>query len=85
MPYVTSIERDAKNEGREEGREEGCREGCTNILMRQLSLKRDSLPDDIRGKVQQLPFEQCLSLGDAMLDFESLDDLQAWLRLNPTP
>ena len=32
MPYVTSFERFAKEEGREEGREEGLKEGIRTVL-----------------------------------------------------
>jgi hypothetical protein len=39
MPYVTSIERLAKEEGREEGREEGKREGLLAGIETSLGLK----------------------------------------------
>ena len=82
MPYVTSIERNAEARGLEEGREEGRSQGRVMLLLRQLTRTCGELPDSERSQVQRLSLEQCESLGDALFDFESLDDLQDWLRLS---
>ena len=76
MPYVTSIERLAKEEGFERGREQG----TATLLLRILSRQCGSLPEDVQQQVRQLKLEQSQNLGEALLDFRSLDDLRIWLK-----
>ena len=76
MPYVTSIERLAKEEGFERGREQG----TATLLLRILSRQCGSLPDDVEKQIRQLKLEQSQNLGEALLDFRSLDDLRIWLK-----
>ncbi len=88
MPYVTSVERLAKEEGREVGREEGVEEGIVkgreqgsaSLLLRQLTRLCGILPEEIEQEVRQLSLEQCQDLGEALLDFHSLLDLKNWLK-----
>ena len=84
MPYVTSIERLAKEEGREEGREEGLEkgreQGSATLLLRILTRQCGHLPEDIQQQIRQLKLEQSQNLGEALLDFKSLDDLNIWLK-----
>jgi len=71
MPYVTSIERNAEERGREQG--------SVTLLLRQLTRLCGSLPADVEQQIGQLALPQSQSLGEALLDFQSLDDLQKWL------
>ena len=71
MPYVTSVERIA--EARGEAR------GAASVLLRMLAKIHASLPEDVTERIRKLPLPQIEALGEAMLDFRSLDDLQDWL------
>ena len=76
MPYVTSIERLAKEDGRVEGREQG----TATLLLRILTRQCGPLPEGIQQQIHQLKLEQSQNLGEALLDFKSLDDLRIWLK-----
>ena len=71
MPFVTSVERIAKAEGRAEG-------GAT-VLLKHLSKRWGRLPEETQQQIQRLRIEELADLGEAMLDFRSLHDLQTWL------
>jgi hypothetical protein len=75
MPYVTSVERIAEARGRAEG-------GAT-ILLQQLAKLCGPLPQEVEGRVRQLPLEGLAALGEAVLDFGSLQDLLTWLDAHP--
>jgi hypothetical protein len=75
MPYVTSVERIAKSEGRSEGRAEG---GAT-LLLKQLCKRWGEIPASIREQIQALQIEQLFELGEAVLDFHTIQDLEDWL------
>jgi predicted transposase/invertase (TIGR01784 family) len=72
--------------GREKGREEGREEERElslqrqrSLLLRQLTRRLGELGESLGDRVQSLPFEQLEELGEALLDFESLADLEQWL------
>ncbi|NCJ06716.1 DUF4351 domain-containing protein, partial [Synechococcales cyanobacterium C] len=71
----TRLYRDIKEEGREEGREEGER----LLVLRLLSRRVGELPQEARSQVEALSLEQLENLGEALLDFTSLADLEAWI------
>ena len=71
----THVYREIKQEGREEGREDEARA----LVLRLLSRRVGELPQDVRSHVEALSVEQLEDLGEALLDFTSLDDLQTWL------
>jgi predicted transposase YdaD len=66
--------REAKEEGREEGREEGERV----LILRQLTKKVGELDQSMRDRVSTLSSEQLELLGEALLDFSAIRDLEAW-------
>ncbi len=82
MPYVTSVERLAKAEGIAEGKAEGIAVGGAMVLLKTLAKLCGPLPKEVQQRVHRLPFEQMSALGESLLDFRSLADLQAWLDAN---
>jgi len=86
MPYVTSVERLAKAEGIAEGKAEGIAEGKAEggatVLVKPLTKLCGPLPDDVQERIRRLSIDQLSALGEAIFDFRSLDDLQAWLAAN---
>lgn len=74
----TRVYREIKEEGREEGREE-TREATANIIVRLLTKRFGEIPQDVRSLVAGLPLPMLEALAEALLDFTSVADLQAWL------
>jgi Domain of unknown function (DUF4351) len=74
MPYITSVEKI----GFERGRQEGER-AERSLVLRQLSRRVGTLPEAIQAQVIALPLDQLESLGEALLDFTNLADLEEWL------
>ena len=78
MPYITSVERLAKAEGKAEG----IAEGGAAVLLKQLTKLCGPLPDEVQERIHHLSIQQLAALGEALLDFRSLADLQSWLDAN---
>ena len=70
----TRVYREIKEEGREEGRE-----ATANIITRQLRKRLGELPQEVRSVILGLSLSMLEELGEALLDFTSVADLQAWL------
>jgi predicted transposase YdaD len=49
------------------------------LVMRLLRRKVGTVPPVLQLKIQSLPLMQVENLGEALLDFSSLTDLEAWL------
>jgi hypothetical protein len=73
MPYVTSIERRARQEGREEGIEKGERREAARMLRRQLIRRFGPLPERIEQKLSSARTEQIEEWGEALMDADSLN------------
>jgi hypothetical protein len=85
MPYITSVQKIGEEIGFERGLQEGQQQGERTLILRQLTRQVGKLPAATRKKVEALPLAQLEALGEALLDFSSLADLQTWLKNNPTP
>ncbi len=53
-------------------------EGEKSLVLRQLARRVGELPQDMRQKVESLSLEQLENLGEALLDFSGMSDLDAW-------
>lgn len=67
-------------EAKEEGREEGKVEGERKVVLRLLNRRVGNIPDAFLSQIQELSVEQLEALGDALLDFSTLADLERWLQ-----
>jgi predicted transposase YdaD len=94
----TRVYQEVKEEGRKEGREEGLEEGLEqgieqgieqatiNLVIRLLTKRFGRISQKIRKSISALPLSVVEELSEALLDFQSLDDLQTWLLINtPSP
>ncbi len=70
------IQREIREEALQEGRQE---EGAT-LVLRQLARRLGQITPEVREQIQQLPLAQLEELGEALLDFDSMQDLTAWLQ-----
>ncbi len=62
-----------------EGRQEGKQEGEANLVLRQLNRRIGSISPQLSLKIHSLSVEQLENLGEALLDFQSMGDLEQWL------
>ena len=76
----TRVYQEAKQEGRQEGRQEGKKDEATNLLLRILSKRFGKLGDIYIQNINSLNIEQLESLGEALLDFTDINDLERWLK-----
>ncbi|AFZ56590.1 Rpn family recombination-promoting nuclease/putative transposase [Anabaena cylindrica FACHB-243] len=75
-----SLERSrAYQEIKQEGRQEGLKESALNLVMRLLNKRLGELPEEENNNITQLSLSNLENLGEALLDFTSLQDLQSWL------
>jgi predicted transposase/invertase (TIGR01784 family) len=68
----TRVYQEAKQEGREVE--------ATNLLLRQLSKRFGKLTDSYIQKISNLKIAQLEDLGEALLDFRDINDLDEWLK-----
>ncbi|MDB9521464.1 DUF4351 domain-containing protein [Dolichospermum circinale CS-1225] len=76
----TRVYQEAKQEGRQEGRQEGKKDEATNLLLRILSKRFGKLGDSYIQNINSLNIEQLEKLGEAVLDFTDINDLETWLK-----
>lgn len=62
------------------GEQRGRSEGEKSLILRQLSRRVDTLPATVEAQIQALELQQLEALGEALLDFAELGDLERWLR-----
>ncbi|MEI6330869.1 MAG: Rpn family recombination-promoting nuclease/putative transposase [Pseudanabaena sp. ELA645] len=63
----------------ETAREEGVQDGKSSLLLKQLSRKFGTIPDEIKVPLRKLTPELLDVLSEALFDLESLEDLHNWL------
>jgi hypothetical protein len=78
MPYITTVEQI----GYDRGKAEGKAEGAQLLLLELLQRKLGSISDRTVAQIHALPLEQLTALGNALLDFNELADLDHWLNRN---
>jgi predicted transposase YdaD len=66
-------------EGKEEGRQEGRQEGEATLVLRQLQRRYGALAPRVTEQVTRLSALQLEALGEALLEFRELADLEQWL------
>ncbi|MFM7426883.1 MAG: Rpn family recombination-promoting nuclease/putative transposase [Elainella sp.] len=70
-------------EGEQRGRQEGRQEERQSLILKLLTRRVGDLPPDLTTQVQSLSLEQLEALGEALLDFTALSDLEQWLTALP--
>ena len=64
--------------GREEGEIQGRKQGLLIIILKQLTHKFGNLPPKLHTRIARLQIPRLESLAEAILDFESVADLELW-------
>jgi Domain of unknown function (DUF4351) len=80
VTYVTNVERFGIEKGIEQGIEQGAVQEARSLILRLLTRRIGKVSPTIRSQIQALSRTQLESLGEALLDFTSVEDLQAWIR-----
>ncbi|MEI6444005.1 MAG: DUF4351 domain-containing protein [Nostocales cyanobacterium ELA583] len=74
---------EGEREGRQEGEREGRQEGEQQIILRLLNRRFGQLEISLIEQIQRLSTDELESLGDVLLDFSNISDLEVWLREKP--
>ena len=82
MEIVTSWMERGLEQGRQEGRQEGL-DHERKLVLRQLRKCLGDLDPAVQQRIESLSTERLDQLGEALFDFRSLADLDAWLQSNP--
>jgi predicted transposase/invertase (TIGR01784 family) len=72
-------------QGQERGLQQGLEQGERLIITKQLIRRFGELPDTVQQQLQQLAIADLDALGEALLDFSSLDDVETWLQAVSNP
>ncbi|MBE9076749.1 Rpn family recombination-promoting nuclease/putative transposase [Romeria aff. gracilis LEGE 07310] len=75
----TRFYQEAKAEGEQIGEQRGRQEEARSLVLRLLSRQVGQLPEQARSRVNSLSLTQLEALGEALLEFSSLSDLETWL------
>ncbi len=74
------IYQEIQQEAKQQGRQEGKQEGEATLVLRLLTRRFGQLTPETQLQIQQLPVTQLEELGEALLDFSSMQDLTDWLQ-----
>ncbi|MEO0948881.1 MAG: DUF4351 domain-containing protein [Cyanobacteria bacterium J06641_5] len=66
----------------QEGRAEGRAEGEQTLILKQLERKVGLVSPELVSRITSLPIEKLEALGEALLGFETTNDLVSWLQTN---
>jgi predicted transposase/invertase (TIGR01784 family) len=73
------IYQDILAEGEVKGKTQGRVEEAKGLVIRQLTRKLGNISSGLLAKIEALPLERVELLGEDLLDFSSIADLEAWL------
>ena len=79
MSYITSVEEIGYDRGLNDGKTEGKVEEAQSLILRLLNRKLGVLPDRTIDRINKLSITRLESLGEALLDFNTIEDLTTWL------
>lgn len=71
---------DIFQKGEQRGVEQGAEQGARKVAIRLLEQQLGDLSGTARQQIEQLKLEQIESLCEALLDFQTKDDLNRWLK-----
>lgn len=79
--YLETVEA-IRQEARQEGEARGQMMGQQVLVVRLLDRQVGKISDEMTAAIKSLSTTQLESLGEALLDFEAINDLQKWLQQN---
>jgi Domain of unknown function (DUF4351) len=82
LEKIQAAELVGEQRGKAEGNTQGRVEEARGLVIRQLTRKLGTVGSPLLEKIQSLPLEQVELLGEDLLDFTSIDNLEQWLSQN---
>ena len=79
-PWYNEILKEGLQKGLQEGRQEGRQEGQRKIILLLLNHKFDGIESPVVERINRLSLEQLEAMGESLLDFRQISDLEAWLK-----
>jgi predicted transposase YdaD len=87
-PWYQEILKEGLEQGRQEGMQQGLQQGLqqgrqeaeVQLVWRLLNRRLGNLDPSLEQQIRRLSGEQVETLAEALLDFSSVEDLQAWLQ-----
>ncbi|MFM7191563.1 MAG: DUF2887 domain-containing protein [Microcystaceae cyanobacterium] len=70
---------EGRQEGLQAGLQEGLRVGEADLILRQLTRKYGTLTSEVNQQIKTLTIADLGDLGEALLDFVEISDLETWL------
>jgi predicted transposase YdaD len=62
-----------------QGEVKGIQKGETNLVLKLLNRRLEDIPVNLTEQIREMSVEQLENLGEALLDFQSLEALVDWL------
>jgi hypothetical protein len=75
-------EQQTEQRGRAEGEQHGALKEAQSLILRLLTRRISKVPPSLRSQIENLSLVQLEFLGEALLDFANVDDLESWLRVH---
>lgn len=79
LEWEQRVEARGIEQGIERGVEQGVEQGERALILRQLVRKVGALPEGVRSRISAMSIERLNELGEALLNFSELSDVEAWL------
>lgn len=79
LEWEQQTEQRGVERGRQEGMERGIEQGERSLILRLLTRKIGELPAPVKLRIEALTIPELEALGEALLGFSSLADLEVWL------
>ncbi|MFN6559700.1 MAG: Rpn family recombination-promoting nuclease/putative transposase [Nostoc sp. ChiSLP01] len=78
MMRESVIYQEILQEGEQRGEQRGRQEGERSLILRLLNRRVGELPQQLLERIETLDLEQLENLGEALLDFQAIADLETW-------
>lgn len=78
-PWYQEIHQQGLQQGIQQGEQRGSLQEARSLVLRQLTRRLGNLPPNLRAPIEALSLTQLESLSEALLDFQTMADLEAWL------
>ncbi len=83
--FYQEVFAEGRQEGRQEGHQEGRQEECVALVLRLIKRRFGRIPAKQSQQIRSLPLANAEMLAEALLDFQTVDDLTAWLAAQTDP
>lgn len=83
-PVYEQWREETLQQGRQEGIQLGLQQGERALVLRLLARRVGTMPAEVIAQVEALSLPELETLGEALLEFSTLEEVRAWLQLHPS-